>query len=1221
MDEYHKEKSDILAITLLMQIIESRLVSFFMQDSMSALMQASTQLYVLKLITRMAQAVTSYQNVQPCPEFFGLLTGKIVRVWPRGSLRFILQKIAHGIPSDKLLATFALSHLACSKNMAAQIISSTGCGLQILADCIRDNLGKASILSLKAVLNLISSSSADNGHDTTQIDAIASSPVEYNMLLECVKKADQEDFQLLALRVVKRLVQESANVGRRMSRDKKAIDSLMLLVNKGKLSEITTEEHEGAIAVRATAVDVITAICAVSDASTRFEMGSKWRVLEQLLFIISEGSANRLLAACDGCCGKLVDDAPELQKFFRMKMKRQKLLQLVGEGNIAMHTVCYSLKALQLYVAEDTASGMFDAKWLKRFRNSKHMHTIVALLTPDDEPQFVEAANLLFRLACPKEELLLLMVKQTPILDNAVDLLCRHTACTSTLAPKSALELLSLLCLPSSSSNLISTEVGQTHQEKLLNCGRKDDPVSPIANALLSLVMAYDGTDSALQKMALEFYEQLCISCLKQFQLVGEGNIAHCHITFETGNSMPQISAVVASAVVPTLLQAAASDAVEISAVAQKVISLLFSSAANVATLSQLHGPRPLCDLACMLSQAGPVARCNAEPTLLAVRANAIQALLNLRKNDYVFEPGDAMHCVMCLAEICVCADDSEQIRAACMGALADLELRLDPEHEVLSVKMLVDMANSVPCLRQHAALALCRRAKCSQKHCNELLGLQGIDLVLEMAEDGHRPEFSLDAAAALANILWLSPNVASTEPAPNLFDELAPSSFTDIILERNALRWILILAKSSDAPADHLLVVRAISTLCHTLPQQRLQDTVLHMSPGYDEHVYEGPIDTLVASVRKMLTRHRHPGLLESDLRKCQDAMRECFQTFRTLAKSRQNHTQLAGVRTLCEHLLSQAMHSEDVVQQARTVMILLDPDNPAAHRVDGGLSAVRPEHWTKDGQDHVEVELSRGSPEFQMCEQLINGNIAQHGGAMGRTPGTLEDPASFRVVRVVRIQDRHLYREYQHKRSSLRSKYADSLQFVDGSEWITDGKPILTDTILKNHQDVAHVCGRLDEKVNEKFLFHGTDARTAEVLKTNGFDARVASLIGMFGGGSYFAENSSKSNQYIPGPEANPPHGNPYQMLLCRVLLGDIHVCRRYDQTKYRGSPPHHYVRRPPNKQNSGDVYDSVMGECVRHGATATKPSRPLQFREFIVYDQAMAYPEYQIFYDRCD
>jgi hypothetical protein len=198
--------------------------------------------------------------------------------------------------------------------------------------------------------------------------------------------------------------------------------------------------------------------------------------------------------------------------------------------------------------------------------------------------------------------------------------------------------------------------------------------------------------------------------------------------------------------------------------------------------------------------------------------------------------------------------------------------------------------------------------------------------------------------------------------------------------------------------------------------------------------------------------------------------------------------------------------------------------------------------------------------------------------------------------------------WRDYQHKRDSLVSKYGDALKHSEGNEWL-QRRPLLT--------AAAQRLASLDRKVNENYLFHGTKEATADILKRSGFDNRVASLVGMFGGGSYFAENSSKSNQYIPGPESG--LGNPFQMLICRVLLGDIHVCMHYDQDRYRGKEgSHHFVRRPPQKPGSGDVYDCVMGEKEEHGATAKK-FRPLKFREFIVYDQAMAYPEYQVWFQR--
>ncbi len=50
-----------------------------------------------------------------------------------------------------------------------------------------------------------------------------------------------------------------------------------------------------------------------------------------------------------------------------------------------------------------------------------------------------------------------------------------------------------------------------------------------------------------------------------------------------------------------------------------------------------------------------------------------------------------------------------------------------------------------------------------------------------------------------------------------------------------------------------------------------------------------------------------------------------------------------------------------------------------------------------------------------------------------------------------------------------------------------------------------------------NERMLFHGSPFINAIVQK--GFDERHAYFGGMFGAGIYFAEHSSKSNQYIYG------------------------------------------------------------------------------------------------------
>ena len=50
-----------------------------------------------------------------------------------------------------------------------------------------------------------------------------------------------------------------------------------------------------------------------------------------------------------------------------------------------------------------------------------------------------------------------------------------------------------------------------------------------------------------------------------------------------------------------------------------------------------------------------------------------------------------------------------------------------------------------------------------------------------------------------------------------------------------------------------------------------------------------------------------------------------------------------------------------------------------------------------------------------------------------------------------------------------------------------------------------------------NERMLFHGSPF--IHYIIHHGFDERHAYIGGMFGAGIYFAENSSKSNQYVYG------------------------------------------------------------------------------------------------------
>ncbi|CAF5130354.1 unnamed protein product, partial [Rotaria sp. Silwood1] len=174
-----------------------------------------------------------------------------------------------------------------------------------------------------------------------------------------------------------------------------------------------------------------------------------------------------------------------------------------------------------------------------------------------------------------------------------------------------------------------------------------------------------------------------------------------------------------------------------------------------------------------------------------------------------------------------------------------------------------------------------------------------------------------------------------------------------------------------------------------------------------------------------------------------------------------------------------------------------------------------------------------------------------------------------------------------------------------------------------LQNHPLLVPL---LDVKANEYWLFHGSDSKIHQVLLKNGYDPRVSNVWGMFGGGFYLAENSSKSNQYIPCPGcqqnciSHEPHCKckkqedfQYLIILYRTLLGDVHIVKEYKSEIYRGTDVHHPVRRPPQRKNSEELYDSVMGECRKYGGDR------LNYREFVVYDAGQAYPEYVIQFKR--
>ncbi|CAH2100652.1 unnamed protein product [Euphydryas editha] len=197
--------------------------------------------------------------------------------------------------------------------------------------------------------------------------------------------------------------------------------------------------------------------------------------------------------------------------------------------------------------------------------------------------------------------------------------------------------------------------------------------------------------------------------------------------------------------------------------------------------------------------------------------------------------------------------------------------------------------------------------------------------------------------------------------------------------------------------------------------------------------------------------------------------------------------------------------------------------------------------------------VEGEERDSEYNVLEREMQASVRAHrdhaGGHFTR----------YNVVRIQKIVNGRLWERYQHRR-----------------------------------REVAEEAGAH----NERMLFHGSPFINAIVQK--GFDERHAYIGGMFGAGIYFAEHSSKSNQYVygfGGGSGCPAHKDRScylchrQMLLCRVTLG--RAFQLASAMKMAHAPPgHHSVAGTPS-----------------HGG--------LCFPEYVVYRGEQAYPEYLITY----
>ncbi|XP_071102685.1 uncharacterized protein [Haliotis cracherodii] len=129
-------------------------------------------------------------------------------------------------------------------------------------------------------------------------------------------------------------------------------------------------------------------------------------------------------------------------------------------------------------------------------------------------------------------------------------------------------------------------------------------------------------------------------------------------------------------------------------------------------------------------------------------------------------------------------------------------------------------------------------------------------------------------------------------------------------------------------------------------------------------------------------------------------------------------------------------------------------------------------------------------------------------------------------------------------------------------------------------------------DFDVNARYLYHGSAANKM-ILCEEGLDARLG-MSGCFGKGIYFSDNPKKCVQYVSRSSVK-------YILMCRVMLGEAKIYPR-------GEMERDLKREPPKKDPAGRwrFYDSVRG-------------RPVDFNEYVIYENRRAMIEYIITFQR--
>jgi hypothetical protein len=276
--------------------------------------------------------------------------------------------------------------------------------------------------------------------------------------------------------------------------------------------------------------------------------------------------------------------------------------------------------------------------------------------------------------------------------------------------------------------------------------------------------------------------------------------------------------------------------------------------------------------------------------------------------------------------------------------------------------------------------------------------------------------------------------------------------------------------------------------------------------------------------------------------------------------------------------------------------------------------------------------------SREFQTLNAVVQ--LPSDHGLGGQDQRQRGAYSGFALAKAWRLENHHLFAKFSAEKQRVKSLLESG----------TVSEQLRRLSLRGSFAQIMNkLPGHLDRNLNEAYMLHGTKPETVLSVIANGLNERFSG--GLFGQGTYFAEDISKNDQYVTVDKRFGDHPelhrelygslnlwhpkDVYYVFVCRVVAGQF--CRTKDgETQLDADPTRSDAIRSPlgrifgaSAPTPASVWSSSKRELA--GIPGTSPPEPYhgllaetggcirRHREFVSFHGDRIYPEYLLAYHR--